>query len=60
MINFNVLATTFSIEGFLEKVNSLVWGAPLLILLVGTGVYLTVKLGLLQIFNTLGTKVCFF
>ncbi len=51
MINFNVLTTTFSIEGFLEKINSLVWGAPLLILLVGTGIYLTIKLGLLQIFK---------
>lgn len=35
----------------LVKIDSLVWGPPLLILLVGTGVYLTVRLGLLQIFK---------
>ena len=29
--------------------NNLVWGPPLLILLVGTGIYFTVKLGFLQI-----------
>ncbi len=33
----------------LNKVNGIVWGAPLLILLMGTGLYLTVKLGLLQV-----------
>lgn len=33
----------------LNKIDSLVWGAPLLILLVGTGLYLTIKLGLLQV-----------
>ncbi|WP_462327049.1 alanine/glycine:cation symporter family protein [Desulfobaculum sp.] len=33
----------------LEKVDSFVWGPPLLILLVGTGAYLTFRLGLLQI-----------
>lgn len=32
-----------------NKIDSLVWGAPLLILLVGTGIYLTVRLGVLQI-----------
>lgn len=31
------------------SLDDIVWGAPLLILLVGTGVYLTVRLGLLQI-----------
>jgi AGCS family alanine or glycine:cation symporter len=35
----------------LNQINSFVWGAPLLILLVGTGVYLTVRLGLLQVFK---------
>lgn len=29
--------------------DDMVWGAPLLILLVGTGIYLTVRLGLLQV-----------
>ena len=33
----------------LNKIDSLVWGPPLLILLVGTGLYLTVRLGLVQI-----------
>ncbi len=33
----------------LNKVDSFVWGPPLLILLMGTGIYLTVKLGLLQV-----------
>lgn len=33
----------------LNSVNSLVWGPPLLILLVGTGIFLTMRLKLLQI-----------
>lgn len=32
-----------------SKIDSIVWGAPLLILLVGTGAYLTLRLGCLQI-----------
>lgn len=35
----------------LNQIDSLVWGAPLLILLVGTGIYLTLRLGLLQLFK---------
>lgn len=34
-----------------EKINNVVWGPPLLILLVGTGVYLTIRLNLLQVFK---------
>ncbi len=34
---------------FLGEVSGFVWGPPLLILLVGTGIYLTVRLGLLQV-----------
>lgn len=34
---------------FLNQIDSFVWGPPLLILLVGTGIYLTARLGLLQI-----------
>lgn len=30
-------------------IDDLVWGAPLLLLLLGTGVYLTSRLGLLQV-----------
>lgn len=33
----------------LQKIDKLVWGPPLLILLVGTGLYLTIRLGLLQV-----------
>ncbi len=34
---------------FLTTVNTLVWGPPLMLLLIGTGVLLTLRLGLLQI-----------
>lgn len=37
------------LETFLGEVSSFVWGPPLLILLVGTGIYLTIRLGLLQV-----------
>jgi AGCS family alanine or glycine:cation symporter len=37
------------LELFLGEVSSFVWGPPLLILLVGTGIYLTIRLGLLQV-----------
>jgi len=33
----------------LKEIDAFVWGPPLLILLVGTGLYLTIRLGLLQI-----------
>ncbi|MGM0875960.1 MAG: alanine/glycine:cation symporter family protein [Bacillota bacterium] len=35
-------------EAFIGDVSNFVWGPPLLILLVGTGLYLTIRLGLLQ------------
>ena len=35
----------------LQKISDFVWGPPLLILLVGTGIYLTFRLKLLQIFK---------
>ena len=37
-------------KGILESINNIVWGPPLLILLVGTGIYLTIRLKLLQVF----------
>ena len=40
-----------SIEQVLNSINGIVWGPPLLILLVGTGIYFTFKLKLLQIFK---------
>ncbi|MCK6261728.1 sodium:alanine symporter family protein [Vibrio sp. ZSDE26] len=36
------------IQSALQSINSFVWGPPLLILLVGTGIYFTFSLGLLQ------------
>ncbi len=33
----------------LNQVDSFIWGQPLLILLVGTGIYLNIRLGLIQI-----------
>ncbi len=35
----------------LNKIDSFLWGVPLIILLMGTGIYLTVRLGLLQVFK---------
>ena len=37
------------IQSFLQSIDNIVWGPQLLILLVGTGIYLTYKLKLLQI-----------
>ncbi|MFD1362392.1 alanine/glycine:cation symporter family protein [Lentibacillus salinarum] len=37
------------IEEFLGQVSDIVWGVPLLVLLVGTGIYLTIRLGALQV-----------
>jgi len=37
------------LTNILNQVDSFVWGPPLLILLVGTGIYLTIRLGLLQV-----------
>ena len=34
---------------FFTTIDDFVWGPPLLILLVGTGIYLTLRLGLLQV-----------
>ena len=38
-----------SLQTFLSAISSFVWGPPLLILLSGTGLYLTLRLGFLQI-----------
>lgn len=37
----------------LEKIDGIVWGVPLIILIMGTGIYLTIRLGVLQ-FRKLG------
>src|SRR5690606_15686061 len=36
-------------EELLGTISGYVWGPPLLILLVGTGIFLTVRLGVLQV-----------
>ena len=36
---------------FFKQVDNVVWGAPLLILLVGTGIYLELPLGLASSFS---------
>lgn len=33
----------------LNEIDSFVWGPPLLVLLVGTGIWLTLRLNLLQV-----------
>jgi len=38
-----------TLESILGQISDFVWGLPLIILLVGTGVYLTFRLGFLQI-----------
>ncbi|MCF3097656.1 sodium:alanine symporter family protein [Aeromonas australiensis] len=38
-----------SIQSALTAIDSFIWGPPLLILLVGTGIYLTWRLGMLQV-----------
>lgn len=45
------------IEIFLEKVSDIIWNYPLIILLVGTHIYLTFKLRLIQRFVPLGIKL---
>lgn len=34
-----------------KQIDDFVWGPPLLVLLMGTGIYLTLRLGLLQVFR---------
>ena len=36
---------------FLEKVDSFVWGVPLIVLILAAGIYLTFRLRLLQVFH---------
>lgn len=38
-----------TIESILSAIDSFIWGAPLLVLLSGTGLYLTLRLGFIQI-----------
>ncbi|MBU3107635.1 sodium:alanine symporter family protein [Clostridium gasigenes] len=47
----NLLMSTVGVQDFLQSINNVIWGPPLLILLMGTGIYLTYRLKLLQIFK---------
>ncbi|OAN18087.1 sodium:alanine symporter [Photobacterium jeanii] len=38
-----------TVQTVLQTIDNLIWGPPLLILLVGTGLYLTLRLGFIQI-----------
>ncbi|MGF1690032.1 alanine/glycine:cation symporter family protein [Photobacterium kagoshimensis] len=38
-----------TLQNLLQTIDNLIWGPPLLILLVGTGLYLTLRLGFIQI-----------
>lgn len=40
-----------NLEEVLKNIDGIVWGAPLLILLVGTGIYFTFKLNFIQMFK---------
>ncbi len=40
-----------SLLPMLNSIDSIVWGPPLIVLLVGTGIFLTVRLGLIQVFR---------
>lgn len=44
---------------FLEKAGAAVWGAPLIILLFGTHIYLTFRLGLIQRYLPKAIKIAF-
>ena len=50
MLLSNLLSASL-VKDVLEKVDSIIWGPPLLILLMGTGIYLTIRLKLLQVFR---------
>ena len=40
-----------SVLAILNEIDSIVWGVPLLVLLVGTGIFLTIRLNLIQVFK---------
>lgn len=49
--NFLLAGNTSTIQNVFQKIDDIIWGLPLLILLVGTGIYLTLRLKLLQVFK---------
>ena len=48
MEHYEARAMLAVIEEVNTTVNALVWGPPLMILLIGTGLYLSVRLGFIQ------------
>jgi len=48
-----------TLENFLTQVNNLVWGVPLLILLFGTHIFLTIKLKFIQKYLVTAIKISF-
>src|SRR3989339_1058885 len=48
-----------NLNALLEKASSAVWGAPLIILLFGTHIYLTFRLGLIQRYLPKAIKLSF-
>ena len=49
--NLFLAGSISAVQAVFDKIDSLIWGPPLLILLVGTGIYLTIRLKLLQVFK---------
>ncbi|WP_048193682.1 alanine/glycine:cation symporter family protein [Methanococcoides methylutens] len=47
----NLFSAETDILSILRNIDSFVWGPPLLLFLVGTGVYLTLSLGFIQVFR---------
>ncbi|WP_017754417.1 alanine/glycine:cation symporter family protein [Calidifontibacillus oryziterrae] len=43
------METSFTFMDLINKVSGWIWGPPLLVLIVGTGIFLTIRLGFLQI-----------
>ena len=48
MLLTNLLSTA-GIKDILDAIDSIIWGPPLLLLLMGTGIYLTIRLKFLQV-----------
>ena len=40
-----------SLHGFFTALNDLVWGVPMIVLILGTGLYLQVRLGFIPLFK---------
>ena len=48
LIPSNLLEGVFFMTNFLTKINNLIWGMPLIILLLGTGIYFSSRLKFIQ------------